>query len=118
MAMAAANWIMSAAETLYLLVQSLSLVHMPDSPAFSARLHSEVRIRLPSQPLLIQSWKGARMAPWASAPQPSKEDWRSVAIVFQTVGQEDWRGRILRAEAETVRKRRVVGRANIVMNMY
>jgi len=61
-ACAPANWIMSAALTWYLSLQSLSFVQIAERPAFSDLPHSSVRTRLPSQPLLMQSWKGARRA--------------------------------------------------------
>lgn len=85
-------------------------------PAFSGREHSDERMRLPSQPLLMQSWKGARMALWAEGVQPAKEDWRSWAMVLQIGGQEvelelDWRVRmvgveVVRGERERERARR------------
>ena len=70
MAMAAANWIMSAVPTLYCVAFDASRLHVGGKPAFSDREHSSPRIKEPSQPLLTQSWKGARMAPRAVGPQP------------------------------------------------
>ena len=89
---------------------------MSERPAFSARLHSSVRIRLPSQPLLMQSWNGARMAPCASRPQPEKADWSSGRASDQTLGQEDARGRRLSAEVVDERRRRDV-RAEVYILM-
>jgi hypothetical protein len=106
---------MSAALVLYFWVQERSLEQMSERPAFSVRLHSSVRMRLPSHPLLMQSWKGARMAPWASRPQPEKAVWSSGRTVDQMDGQEELRGRRLRAEVVVERRRRRDGRVEVYM---
>lgn len=104
---------MSAALVLYFCVQERSLAQMDERPAFSARLHSSVRIRLPSQPLLMQSWKGARIAPWASLPQPEKAVWRLGTTVVQMLGQEVVSGVGVRARVVVERIR--MGRRYIVV---
>lgn len=104
MAVAAANWIMSAALVLYFVFQASSLTHISRRPAFSERAHSVVRMRLPSQPLLMQSWKGARMAPCASRPHPAKDFCSSGRTFDQTLGQEASRG--ARSSADVVDERR------------
>lgn len=116
-AVAAANWIMSAALVLYFSVQERSLPQMSERPAFSARLHSSVRMRLPSQPLLMQSWNGARMAPCASCPQPAKALLSSGRASDQTFGQDDARGGKLKADVVDRRRSEDVSAERYILRL-